>query len=108
MPFFLMAGWIWQVAIADAVLLPVIVITYAGYRGIDPISAGATVLARGGLLHLCGTVMGDGGCGSDRPHGVDRAVPLARDDLHAIGRLARASCMRSPIHARASSFQARC
>jgi uncharacterized membrane protein len=37
-PFFLMAGWIWQVAVVDAVLLPVMVITYAGYRGFDPIS----------------------------------------------------------------------
>jgi Glycosyltransferase family 87 len=37
-PFFLMAGWIWQVAIVDAVLLSVMLITYAGYRGFDPIS----------------------------------------------------------------------
>jgi hypothetical protein len=37
-PFFLMAGWVWPVIAVDAVLVPVVVITYAGYRGFDPIS----------------------------------------------------------------------
>jgi hypothetical protein len=37
-PFFLMAGWVWPVVAVDAVLVLVMLITYAGYRGFDPIS----------------------------------------------------------------------